>query len=288
MVYSSHKYTNIHNDPSWQGYPVWMPRDEYFLHLWIAQQAACIYLYTYKTCRCAPAWCTSTLSPNPKFFGQWHHWEKSLRSIRQALRTTWCPRAGHSTSLALGYRTVSDYLGMGTWRKLTLGDGWAKNKGLFSPLYLKKTALMGREGVMVTEGSLRAGRDLPPIAKGSGRGLLCLQTGLAGISRGGGWGKYLVGNITCFEGALKFQEPFSCASEMFPAWQSHRESRQGPGEESGAASCGISSNSSVGRNSEAARTGISCCTFSSEQGDIFTHINKPKHLETRQAQWHFK
>lgn len=39
---------------------------------------------------------------------------------------------------------------------------------------------------MVIEGSLRAGRDLLPIAKGSGRGLLCLKTGLAGISRGGG------------------------------------------------------------------------------------------------------
>lgn len=56
---------------------------------------------------------------------------------------------------------------------------------LFS-LYLKKTALMGRDGLMVIEGSLRAGRDLLPIAKGSGRGLLCLKTGLAGISRGGG------------------------------------------------------------------------------------------------------
>lgn len=38
---------------------------------------------------------------------------------------------------------------------------------------------------MVMEGSLRAGRDLLPIAKGSGTGLLCPKTRLAGISRGG-------------------------------------------------------------------------------------------------------
>lgn len=57
-----------------------------------------------------------------------------------------------------------------------------KIKWVFS-LYLKKTALMGREGVMVIEGSLRADRDLLPIAKGSRKGLLCLKTGLAGILR---------------------------------------------------------------------------------------------------------
>lgn len=45
---------------------------------------------------------------------------------------------------------------------------------------------MGREGVMVIEGCLRADRDLLPIAKGSRKGLLCLKTGLAGILRGGG------------------------------------------------------------------------------------------------------
>lgn len=217
---------------------MWMPRDE-FLHMWIAQQAAWIYLYTYKTCRQSIQVCSCLMSPAPCPQTHTFLWAVSESPMTPLREVTEQPQPSLEDHLVPHGRTQHIpcpwppcparsslwHLGMSTWWKLTMG--WAKKKkgAFFHCTWRKqfngKRMSYGNRGK--SEG--RQGSASHSLQNAAGGGLLCLKTGLAGISRGGSWGKYLVGKITCFKCALKFQEPFSYASEIFPAWQSHRESR---------------------------------------------------------------
>lgn len=171
----------------------------------IAQQDACIYLHTYKTCSQSIQVCSCLTPPAP--CPQTHRflWAVSQSPVTPLREVTEQPQPSLEEHLVHHGRTQHvpcpqpvpcPWPPCPAWSSLwfpgnehlgkTDHGGWVSQTQRAFFTVFKENSFNGKRGVMVIEESLRAGRDLPPIAKGRGRGLLCLKTGLAGISRGGG------------------------------------------------------------------------------------------------------